>query len=79
MKIQQAYLRSEHNEVMTTWLDVQPKLKLGAFITLKDFNDPETKWEVIFLFDDVREATDFDFHRKWDNNNYDKHEGLNVK
>lgn len=67
MKIKQAFLRSEHNEVMTTWLDTGPKLQPGAIIRLKDFK-PDTKWTVEQLYDDEREASDFDWHRKWDNN-----------
>lgn len=78
MQIRQAYLRNENSEVMTTWLDDDPRLKEGVFITLKDFK-PEMKWEVIQLYHDSREAADFDFHRKWDNNNYDKHVGLAIK
>lgn len=70
MKIKQAYLVgiSEDGEklTMTTWLDVQPKLKQGARIRLKDM--PGIVWEVRELYDDEREASDFDWHRKWDNN-----------
>lgn len=67
MKIKQAYLRSEHGEVMTTWLDDGPKLQLGAKIKLKDFK-PDTWWIVDKLYPDIREADEFDWHRKWDNN-----------
>lgn len=67
MKIRQAYLRNEHGEVMTTWLDDRPDLKEGCFVTLKDFK-PDTKWEVIHLYYNAHEAKDFDWHRKWDNN-----------
>lgn len=67
--IVQVMLRSEHNEVMTTWLDVRPGLKEGAFVTLKDDrNLPQTRWLVIRLYDKVHDAKDFDWHRKWDNN-----------
>lgn len=67
MKIKQAYLKNMNgNEVMTTWLDVQPKLRQGAIITLKDF--PGIQWLVAELFEHEHDATDFDWHRKWDNN-----------
>jgi len=65
--IVQVMLRSEHSEVMTTWLDARPNLKKGAVITLKDFM-PNTKWLVIELYPKVHDAKDFDWHRKWDNN-----------
>lgn len=79
MRIVQATLKSiDGNEMLTTWLDVQPKLKEGAIITLRDFK-PEKHWMVERLFAHTHEAADFNFHRKWDNNNYDKHEGLGIK
>lgn len=67
MKIRQVYIRSENNEVMTTWLDDSPKLVPGAVITLKDFKQA-TKWTVMEVYNDQREAQDFEWHRKWDNN-----------
>jgi hypothetical protein len=80
MKVQQAYLIGKtvggENLTMTTWLDVQPKLKQGAVITLKDF--PDVKWLVETLYENEHDATDFDFHRTWDNNDYSKHTGLNI-
>lgn len=82
MNIRQATLQAitEHGEILTftTWLDVQPKLKKDAIITLKDFHDPKQKWVVKELYEIEHEATDFDFHRKWDNNNYAKHGGLDI-
>lgn len=77
MKIKQAFLKSlDGNETLTTWLDVQPKLKEGAIITLKEYGT--TKWVVRQLWEQEHDATDFDFHRKWDNNDYSKHEGLKL-
>lgn len=76
MKIVQAKLRSANNELLTTWLDFNSKLRRGAWISLKDYK-PEVKWQVVEVYTSLlKEAGDFDFHRKWDNNNYDKHEGL---
>lgn len=77
MKIVQVMLRSPEGELFTTWVDKRPDLKKGAEITLKDLK-PEMKWLVTAVFDQEHDAADFDFHRKWDNNNYDKHEGLKV-
>lgn len=68
MKIQQATLRSvDGNETLTTWLDVQPKLALGANISLKEYGT-DKRWIVEALYPAVHDATDFDWHRKWDNN-----------
>lgn len=82
MKIIQVQLKSV-NEILTTWVDKRPGLKIGAIITLKDYVDPQfpgavKNWEVIDIYDKEHEGSDFDFHRKWDNNNYDHHKGLGV-
>ena len=80
MKIVQVDLRHEYTNgealTMTTWLDMRPDLKVGVSVSLKDISPAE--WRVVKLYDAVHEAADFDFHRKWDNNNYDKHKGLKV-
>lgn len=66
------------NRQMTTWLDKNPKLAVGVKITLADY-DKDTVWEVKAMYEgSVHYWNDFDFHRKWDNNNYDKHEGLGI-
>lgn len=62
---------------MTTWLDKHPKLKEGAYVTLRFAGD--TKWRVAKIYPQVHSAQDFDVHRKWDNNNYDKHKGLGLE
>ncbi len=78
MKIKQACLQSiDGHEMLLTWLDVRPGLKPGSIISLADFK-PEKKWVVQELYQHEHDATDFDFHRKWDNNNYDHHKGLGV-
>lgn len=80
MKIRQAILigKSQAGEMLTltTWLDVRPDLQKGVRLTLKEY--PDIEWTVFELYDHEHEAADFDFHRKWDNNNYDKHRGLKV-
>lgn len=78
MKIVQAVLRKVNgNETLTTWLDKRDGLKMGAVISLKDY-EPNVLWQVQHLYTDEHEKSDFDFHRAWDNNNYDKHKGLDV-
>jgi hypothetical protein len=82
MKIVQVKLKSV-NETLITWVDKRPDLKVGAIVTLKDWADPQypdsvKHWEVIEIWANEHEAADFDFHRKWDNNNYDKHKGLGL-
>ncbi len=80
MKIVQASLTgtTPNHEVlkMTTWLDVRPDLKEGVVITLKGFE--KVQWYVDKLYDGLHDAADFEFHRKWDNNDYSKHEGLKL-
>lgn len=76
MNIMQAEL--QHGpERLTTWLDVQPGLKVGAMITLKGYS-PDQLWYVSKLYSSVHNSTEFDFHRKWDNNDYQKHNGLKI-
>lgn len=78
MKIRHAILKNLNgNEMLTTWLDVRPGLRAGAIISLKDLK-PDEKWVVEQLFNQEHESADFDFHRKWTNNNFDKHEGLGI-
>lgn len=77
MKIVQVDLQSDHHEVLTTWVDQRPKLKVGSIITLLDFK-PETRWVVVKMYSMIHDSHEFDFHRKWDNNDYSKHRGLNY-
>lgn len=68
-KIRQCQLRSkEGHEILVTWLEVGPKLKVGADISLKDFSDPTKRWIVEHIYDPEAEAHEFDWHRKWTNN-----------
>jgi hypothetical protein len=60
-----------------TWLDNRPDLKVGVSVSLKDFK-PDIKWQVLNIYKPELDSKDLDFHRKWDNNNYDKHTGLGV-
>ena len=77
MIIVQVELRN-NKEVLTTWVDDRPGLKEGNYITLKDFK-PDIKWLIIKVYRDMpKDSKDFDFHRKWDNNNYEHHKGLNL-
>ena len=79
MIIVQATLRNLNGKnLLTTWLDKKPELREGAIITLKDFK-PEDKWRVEQLYKREFDDKEFEFHRKWDNNNYEKHEGLFKK
>lgn len=76
MTIVQARLRSD-KEILTTWLDKRPDLQPGAHITLKDFK-PKQLWRVEEVYITELDSKDLDFHRKWDNNNYDRHKGLRI-
>lgn len=61
---------------MTTWLEHSKHglelITVGRNIQLKDVED--TWWKIVKVYD-TRKASDIDKHG-WDNNNYDKHEGL---
>lgn len=67
MKIVQVQLKSDNGETLVTWLDSRKGLKEGVYVTLKDFK-PDTKWEVVNLYPGEHESSEFDWHRKWDNN-----------
>lgn len=65
--IVQVDLLTKQGEKMTTWVDKRPDLKEGVWITLKDFKS-DTKWCVMKLYNQEHTSTEFDWHRKWDNN-----------
>lgn len=56
----------DHIRTMTTWLDKKPGLAKGAVIIIKDI--PKIKWIVKELYRTEHESSEFDWHRKWDNN-----------
>ena len=66
MKIVQVKL-AYRKEILTTWVDKRPGLAVGSYITLKDLK-PSQKWLVSEIYEGEHEASDFDWHRKWDNN-----------
>lgn len=77
MTIVQVELRNG-KEMLTTWVDDRSDLKTGKYITLKDFK-PNIRWYVVRIYRDTpKDSKDFDFHRKWDNNDYSKHTGLTI-
>ncbi len=63
-----------HSRSMTTWLEQDKRIKQNVKLTLKD--DPDTLWTVTEVFG-TQELNEID-HHGWDNNNYDKHEGLKL-
>ena len=70
MKIVQVKLTAKGSqglEVLTTWVENHVDLEVGKFIALKDFK-PEQKWLVTEIYSSVHDASEFDWHRKWDNN-----------
>ena len=66
----------DHAHTLTTWVEKKPGLKKGSLITLEEY--PGWVWNVIHFYNEEHEFDDFDFHRKWDNNNYDRHTGSIV-
>ena len=64
-------------ESLTTWVESDPQLKRDVQVLLKD--DSRT-WTIMRVYDGVT----LPFHllkmnHKWDNNNYDKHDGTSMK
>lgn len=66
-KLVQVVLRSGPGllrpHLLTCW--VEPKVKVGDFITLKDHEDPKQLWEVLRV---GIEQSASDIKRGWDNN-----------
>jgi hypothetical protein len=62
--IVQVDLRSG-DRLMTAWVNKHPNLKEGVWINLEGIVG---LWKVLKIYPRVHEATDFDWHRKWDNN-----------
>ncbi len=50
---------------MTTWVDDDPRVKVGAEISLKDVDG---RWTVTDKFEQTIEASDLDWQRNWTNN-----------
>lgn len=59
---------------MVTWLDADKRIQSGTVISLKG---DERKWLIVDVYNTI-ERSEIDQHG-WDNNNYDKHEGLKLK
>lgn len=76
MKVKQVILRSTTSE-LTTWLESRPDIKVGNTVELKETG--KRLWKVVRVFEDIEvDSSDLEFHRKWDNNNYDHHKGLGL-
>ena len=75
MKIIQVKLKSGRSR-MTTWVEKRSDVKVGNKLELKEI--PDKVWEIDSVYSIELNSRDLDFHRKWDNNNYDKHVGLGL-
>lgn len=65
------------NTTMMTWLENDAKLKKGVKITLKD---DDRLWTINNVYNDVQlQYSELQLNRKWDNNNYDKHQSDLIK
>lgn len=73
--MKQVELRQD-DRLMTTWVDKHRGLQPGTLISLKDVDG---KWEVMRVHDVEVLEKSLDNWRSFDNNNYDKHEGLFKK
>lgn len=59
---------------MVTWLDEDSRIKKGVKLTLKD---DDRLWTVTEVYNtELSHTVD---NRGWDNNNYDKHNGIPMK
>lgn len=65
-----------HHRQMTTWLDADKRIVVGANISLKDMDD--VRWVITHVYGTQDKHT-VDSNRGWDNNNYDKHDGRAMK
>jgi hypothetical protein len=70
---------NEDNQLVafTTWVPVDKRLKVGSIIEFKDPLLKQHKWTITHIYDKELEMDSIDYHG-WDNNNYDKHKGLNI-
>lgn len=66
MKVVQIKLRNQKSTLIT-WVDYRDDLKIGNFITLKEFKRG-IRWRIEEIYPGVHEADEFDWHRKWSNN-----------
>lgn len=76
MKIIQVDLVGLGKRHLTTWVEKIPELKEGVVISLKEY--PDMVWKVVKMYSFTIDASTLDYNRNWDNNNYDKHEGLKL-
>jgi hypothetical protein len=58
---------------LTTWVDKRNDVKVGTILSLKG---EEGRWRVYRVFEVEMLESQLNTHRIFDNNNYDKHEGL---
>lgn len=56
---------------LTTWVDADPRVRVGANISIKGMDG---RWDITHIYA-TQDAKSID-KRGWDNNNYDKHVGL---
>lgn len=64
MAIRQAFVTSlDDSEVLTTWLDMRPGLRLGVVITLD--GHPGKRWLVAELPEVEHDPARFRWHRRW--------------
>jgi hypothetical protein len=53
----QVELRSETRELVTN-LEDHPKLRVGNSLTLADHDEPERRWDIVWVSDVARERAD---------------------
>lgn len=67
MKLIQVQLKStKANELLTTWVEHRPGVKVGNSLTLEAF--PDVLWDILFVGSVESDYQALALHRKWDNN-----------
>lgn len=61
-----------------TWVEKDNRLKVGKVIVFKDPDLKDYEWTIQHIYDQEIEFDTIDKQRDFDNNNYDKHEGLKL-
>lgn len=61
----------------TTWVEKDDRLKVGRIIMFKD-HMKDTEFTITQVYDRLIEFDTIARQRDFDNNNYDKHEGLKL-
>lgn len=63
---QRQVMLASQTKQLVCYLDDNPKLKVGNFVTLKDHEEPKRQWEIVYVSPHVREKSSI--KTTWSNN-----------